>query len=169
MISSGKLVAATNVAPMRGEKIVSESNIKQQASDGRADFDFFMGSWKIQNRILRERLKGSTSWEEFGGTSVARKILGGLGHLEEFTMDRALGATEGVAVRLFDPKTQQWSVSAADNRNGFDPRPSDWRVQGWALRVLFARTLGGPVHLVSGYLVGDHRHLVPLGASVLRR
>ncbi len=109
---------------MRGEKIVSESNIKQQASDGRADFDFFMGSWTIQNRILRERLKGSTSWEEFGGTSVARKILGGLGHLEEFTMDRASGATEGVAVRLFDPKTQQWSVSAADNRNGFDPRPA---------------------------------------------
>jgi hypothetical protein len=83
-----------------------------------------MGSWKIQNRILREWLKGSTSWEEFGGTSVARKILGGLGHLEEFTMDRALRATEGVAVRLFDPKTQQWSVSAADNRNGFDPRPA---------------------------------------------
>ena len=40
--------------------------------DGRADFDFFVGRWKVHNRRLRERLKGSTDWEEFEGTSVAR-------------------------------------------------------------------------------------------------
>ena len=46
--------------------------------DGRADFDFLMGCWNVQHRRLRERLKGSTSWEEFAGTSVARPLLGGL-------------------------------------------------------------------------------------------
>ena len=63
--------------------------------DGRADFDFFMGSWNVRNRRLRERLKGSTSWEEFGGRTVARKILGGLGNVEEFTMERASGPGRG--------------------------------------------------------------------------
>ncbi len=116
---------------------MSESNVTQQEPDGRADFDFFLGSWKIQMRNLPERLKGSTSWEAFGGTTVARKILGGLGHIEEFTMERASGATEGIAVRLFDPQTQQWSVYAANNRNGFDPRPAigafkDGRFEGYS-------------------------------------
>jgi hypothetical protein len=115
---------------------VSESNITQQEQDGRADFDFFIGSWKIQHRCLREWLKGSTSWEVFGGTSVARKILGGFGHIEEVTLERASGATEEVGVRLFDPQTQQWSVYEAD-RTGFDPRPvigtfKDGRIEGYA-------------------------------------
>src|SRR5262249_23604405 len=49
------------------------------------------------------------------------------------------------------------------------PAASNWRIQGRALRGIFARTLGGPVHFLSRDLVGDHRHLVPLGASVFRR
>ena len=102
---------------------MSEPNFKQQEQDGRADFDFFIGSWKCQHRCLREWLKGSTSWEEFSGTSVARKVLGGLGHIEEVTLERASGTTEELVVRLFDPQTQQWSIYEADNTNGFDPRP----------------------------------------------
>src|SRR5712691_7998895 len=114
MVSGGKLAAATNAVSTRGGKIVSESNVKQREQDGRADFEFFIGSWKFRNRCLREWLKGSTSWEAFGGTSVSRKILGGLGHIEEYTLKRASGATEGMVVRLFDPQTQQWSVYEAD-------------------------------------------------------
>ena len=68
-------------------------NEKEQ--DGRADFDFLVGSWKVHNRRLRERLKGSNSWEEFEGASVARKILGRLGNIDEITLDRASGRMEG--------------------------------------------------------------------------
>src|SRR5579872_3372657 len=109
MVGGGKLVAAPNAASTRGGKIVSESTFEQREQDGRADFDFFIGSWTVRHRCLREWLKGSTSWEEFGGTSVARKILGGLGHIEEVTLQRASWATEELLVRLFDPHTRQWS------------------------------------------------------------
>ena len=51
--------------------------------DGRTDFDFLIGSWNIQNRRLKERLKGCTEWEEFEGTGKVRHILGGLGNLDE--------------------------------------------------------------------------------------
>jgi hypothetical protein len=34
---------------------------QMQGRDGSRDFDFWMGSWKVHNRRLRERLKGSTT------------------------------------------------------------------------------------------------------------
>jgi len=83
--------------------------------DGRADFDFLMGRWNVQHRRLRERLKGSTAWEEFAGTSIHRPLLGGLGNIEENTMERTSGRLEGVALRLYDPLTQQWSIYWADS------------------------------------------------------
>lgn len=78
--------------------------------DGRADFDFFIGTWKGHNRRLRERLKGSTDWEEFEGMSVARSALDGLANTDEVSFDRASGRLEGLTVRLFDPASQEWSI-----------------------------------------------------------
>jgi hypothetical protein len=116
---------------------LSESTLAQQEIDGRTDFDFFIGSWNITCRNLPDRLVGSTTWETFGARTVARKILGGLGHIEEFTMERASGAREGLAMRLFDPATRQWSVYAASDRSGFDPHPAvgvfkDGRFEGYS-------------------------------------
>jgi hypothetical protein len=71
--------------------------------DGRRDFDFLIGTWKIQHRRLKERLKGCTEWEEFEGTSEVRSILGGLGNMDELTMNRASGHVHAVTVRLYNP------------------------------------------------------------------
>jgi hypothetical protein len=86
--------------------------------DGRNDFDFLVGSWNVHNRRLRERLKGSDSWEEFPGTLVNRKILGGMGNIEDVTMERASGLAHGFALRLFDLKSRQWSIYWADGISG---------------------------------------------------
>jgi len=85
--------------------------------DGRVDFDFLMGSWKVHHKRLRERLKGSTLWEEFEGTCTARKILGGLGNVDEGLLHRETGSFEGFTLRLYDPKSQQWSIYWADSVN----------------------------------------------------
>ncbi len=81
-----------------------------ELQDGRRDFDFLIGRWHDRHRRLRERLKGSTSWEEFEGTTVHRKILGGLGNISEHSMDRAAGQMTAVSLRFFDPSAQQWSI-----------------------------------------------------------
>jgi hypothetical protein len=86
-------------------------------NDGRSDFDFFMGSWKVQHQRLRERLKGSTSWEEFEGTCTAHKILGGLGNFDEGLLDRETGRFEGATLRLFNPKSQEWSIYWSSSLN----------------------------------------------------
>ena len=91
--------------------------------DGRGDFNFLMGGWNVHHRRLRERLKGSNSWEEFEGTSVARKILGGIGNIDENVMDRASGRLEGVTLRLYDPGSQQWSLYWADSVRGTLEKP----------------------------------------------
>lgn len=53
----------------RGDTM-DEANMRER--DGRADFDFHIGRWDVHHQLLRDRLKGSTSWEEFAGTSMDR-------------------------------------------------------------------------------------------------
>ncbi|MGH3023744.1 MAG: hypothetical protein ACRDNI_08830 [Gaiellaceae bacterium] len=79
------------------------------------DFDFWIGSWNVHNRWLRERLAGSDEWEEFEATSVARLLLDGLGNEDEFRTDHA-GGFIGMSFRFFDPNTKQWSIYWADSR-----------------------------------------------------
>lgn len=86
-----------------------------QAKDGARDFDFWMGRWKVRNRRLRERLAGSTEWDEFEATSVARPLLDGLGNEDEFRTDHE-GGSIGMSFRFFDPETKQWSIYWADSR-----------------------------------------------------
>lgn len=86
--------------------------------DGRDDFEFVFGSWKVHHRRLRERLKGSTEWEEFEGTSVAHPILGGIGTFDENVMYRESGVLEGVSLRLYDPKSHEWRIWWASSLGG---------------------------------------------------
>jgi hypothetical protein len=94
---------------------MTSTNAEPGERDGRRDFDFFIGRWKIHNRQLRARLKESTDWEEFEGTTVARTLLGGLGNLDECIMERGSGQLQGMTVRLYDPASRQWSLYWADN------------------------------------------------------
>jgi hypothetical protein len=79
--------------------------------DGQHDFDFEVGTWKIHLKRLDHRLVGSTTWVEFDGTSVTRKVWDGRADLEEFETDSpASGHIEGMTLRLYDPQTHQWSL-----------------------------------------------------------
>jgi hypothetical protein len=79
------------------------------------DFDFWMGSWNVHNRYLRERLVGSTDWVEFEATSIARPLPHGLGNEDEFRTDFD-GGFLGMSFRFFDPKEKRWSIYWADSR-----------------------------------------------------
>jgi hypothetical protein len=83
--------------------------------EGARDFDFWMGSWKVHNRYLRERLKGSSEWVEFEATSVARPLLDGLGNEDEFRTDHD-GGFIGMSFRFYDPEKDQWAIYWADTR-----------------------------------------------------
>src|SRR6202023_1902280 len=87
--------------------------------DGQHDFDFELGTWKIHLKPLLPPLTGSTTWVEFDGTSVTRKVWGGRADLEEFETDSPAGGhIEGLTLRLYDPQTRQWSLYWATSKSG---------------------------------------------------
>jgi len=96
----------------------AEAQIETNVNDGRADFDFLFGNWHLSCRRLRERLKGSTSWEEFDGHFSARPLLGGLANIDEGVFNRASGPHIGLTVRLFDVSIKQWRIYWADGTRG---------------------------------------------------
>lgn len=84
--------------------------------DGRADFDFLMGHWKVRHRRLRTPLAGGGDWYEFPGTSVARKLLGGLGNMDENEFPTQ--GFSGMTLRLFDSERRAWAIYWASSRSG---------------------------------------------------
>jgi hypothetical protein len=87
--------------------------------DGQHDFDFELGTWKIHLKRLVHPLTGSTTWVEFDGTSVTRKVWDGRSQLEEFKTDSPSGGQiEGMTLRLYDPQTHQWSLYWATSKSG---------------------------------------------------
>ena len=85
-------------------------------SGGVQDFDFFLGDWTIAHRQLRHRLAGDTEWLEFSGTLSMRKLLNGLGNMDETELLSPRGHYHGATLRLFDPETATWSIYWLDSR-----------------------------------------------------
>jgi hypothetical protein len=87
-------------------------------NEGQHGFDFEIGSWKIHLKRLAQRLAGSTTWVEFDGTSVTRKVWDGRSDLEEFEVDSPTGHIEGLTLRLYNPQTRQWGLYWANSKDG---------------------------------------------------
>jgi hypothetical protein len=88
-----------------------------QVHDGQHDFDFEIGTWKIHLKRLKDRLAGSTTWVEFDGTSVTRKLWDGHANIEEFETDAAGLHIEGLTLRVYNPQTRQWSIYWANSKD----------------------------------------------------
>ena len=83
------------------------------------DFDFYVGSWRVRHRRLKDRLVGTTTWEEFDGRCVVTKLVGGFANVDETILEMPSGPYRALALRAFDPKTSTWSIWWLDSR---DPR-----------------------------------------------
>ncbi len=100
-----------------------ELEISASATSSSHDFDYLEGTWKLKNKRLKSRLSGCTEWTPVFETKVVMaKILNGIGNIDNF-YDTSNGKKyEGVAVRLFNPKTKLWSIYWSDSNTGaFDP------------------------------------------------
>jgi hypothetical protein len=86
--------------------------------DGQHDFDFSIGTWKTHLKRLTKPLSGSTTWVEYDGTTVVRKVWGGRANLAELEADGPAGHLQVLSLRLYDPEARQWSLNSASSRSG---------------------------------------------------
>lgn len=94
------------------------------ARHGQQDFDWEIGTWKTRLRRRLHPLTGSTTWAEYEGTTVVRKVMDGRANLVELVAEGPAGRFQGISLRLYDPHAQQWSLNFANLASGVMTRPA---------------------------------------------
>ena len=92
--------------------------LAQSSPGGQHDFDFEIGTWKTKLKLLPRPLTGSTSWVEYEGTTVVRKVWNGRANLVELEVDGPAGHIEGLSLRLYNPGARQWSLNFSNSKGG---------------------------------------------------
>ena len=106
--------------PAQANSGSAETGAQQAAKerDGQHDFDWDIGSWKLHMRRLLHPLTGSTTWVEYDGTDVVRKVWDGRANLGEVQADGPAGHLEILTLRLYNPQAHQWSINIASSAVG---------------------------------------------------
>jgi hypothetical protein len=89
--------------------------------DGQHDFDPLIGAWKYHLKRRLHPLTGSTTWVEFDGTGVCRKVYDGAS-VDQIEVDGPTGHIEGLTLRVYNPQSHQWRLYWANSKIGvLDP------------------------------------------------
>ena len=122
------VAAGLMIAPATGQPASAEAAVTR---DGQHDFDWEIGKWGTNVRVLRNPLTGEApDWVEFRGTSDVKRILGGRANTVELSVKNEKGAIEGIALRLYNPKARQWSLNYATVGGGVMTAPVFGRFDG---------------------------------------
>ena len=122
--------------------------------DGQHDFDFEFGTWKTHLRRLLRPLTGSTTWVEYEGTTVVSRVWGGRANLVELVVDGPAGHFEGLSLRLYDPKSSQWSLNFSGLGSGSMSPPAIGRFRNGRGEFFNNETLNGRAILVR-FVISD--------------
>jgi hypothetical protein len=113
-------------APALAQTATASASPALQAAtprDGQHDFDFEIGTWKVHLKRLMHPLTGSSTWVEFDGTVVARKVWDGRANFDEFAADSPSAHIEGLTLRLYNPQAHQWNLYWANSKTGLFSGP----------------------------------------------
>jgi hypothetical protein len=134
----------------------SRSSLQQTPAerDGQHDFDFEMGAWKTHLRRLVHPLTGSSTWVEYEGTSVVRKVWNGRANLLELVAEGAAGHFEGLSLRLYNPESHQWSLNFANSNSGTLSQPTIGEFKNGRGEFFDQETLNGRAILVR-FVISD--------------
>lgn len=102
----------------KSDSLGGSSQRTSTGRDGQHDFDFEIGTWKTHVSRLVHPLTGSTTWVEYEGTTVVRKVWNGRANLLELVADGPAGHFEGLSLRLYNPESHQWSLNFASINGG---------------------------------------------------
>ena len=116
--------------------------------DGQHDFDFEIGGWKTHLKRLLHPLTGSTTWVEYQGSTIVRKVWNGRANLVELEVDGAKGHIEALSLRLYNPDSHQWSLNFSNSASGTMATPSVGEFRNGRGEFFDQETLGARAILV---------------------
>jgi hypothetical protein len=122
--------------------------------DGQHDFDFELGTWKTHITRLLHPLTGSTTWVEYDGTSVVRKVWDGRANLLELEVAGPSGHIEALSLRLYNPDARQWSLNFSNGSTGTLGVPTVGEFSHGRGEFYDQETLGGRAVLVR-FVISD--------------
>ncbi|NLG75992.1 MAG: hypothetical protein GX535_07125 [Xanthomonadaceae bacterium] len=127
------------------------------ADDAARAFDSHIGTWHTTLKVLKDPLTGSTTWLSYEGTTTVRPVLHGRANLAELEVAGEAGRIDGVSLRLYNPRSGQWTLNYANLANGMLTTPSiggfdggrgefysDEKIGGRDVRVRFVIEPQGP-------------------------
>lgn len=97
--------------------------LAQNAQDAQADFDWEIGTWHTHLERLLHPLTDSARWVEYEGTSAVREVWGGGANLVELDVEGPEGRLEVLSLRLYDPRSGQWTLNSANRASGLMSDP----------------------------------------------
>jgi hypothetical protein len=121
---------------------------------GQHDFDFEIGTWKTRLSRLLHPLTGSTTWVEYEGTTVVRKVWNGRANLVELKADGPTGHFEGLSLRLYNPQSRQWNLNFANSNGGGMSQPTIGEFKNGGGVFFDQETLNGRAILVR-FVISD--------------
>jgi hypothetical protein len=81
--------------------------------------DFDLGKWHTHSSRLMHPLSGSTEWKDMDGSTNVIPIWDGKGsNLAQFKGDGPAGHVELIAIRTYDPTTNQWYLNFSHPDSG---------------------------------------------------
>jgi hypothetical protein len=89
-----------------------------QKRDGRNDFDFEIGTWKTHLKRLLHPMSCTSTWVEYNGTTLVRKVWNGRANLVELDVSGPAGRIEALSLRLYNPESRQWSLNFSNSAGG---------------------------------------------------
>jgi hypothetical protein len=115
-LAAGILAAALNpISPAHSSQDPPKPTQARADLTGLHGFDFLVGEWRVHHRVKRPA--HSQQWLEFDGTCSNRGLMDGSANVEDHRFDEPTGVTHGVALRAYDPTTEQWAIWWIDSRN----------------------------------------------------
>ncbi|MBT2144976.1 MULTISPECIES: DUF1579 domain-containing protein [unclassified Rhodanobacter] len=112
------------VAPACARAPQAAKAVAETPRDGQHDFDFEIGTWRTHLKRLAHPLSGSSEWVEYEGVTTVRKVWNGRANLVELTADGPDGHFEGLNLRLYNPRSRQWSLNFANSSGGTLGQPT---------------------------------------------
>jgi hypothetical protein len=80
--------------------------------------DFDLGLWKTHSSRLMHPLTGSTEWKDMDGYTIVKPIWNGRANIAEYKGDGPAGHVELLALRTYDPTTDQWYLNFSHPSTG---------------------------------------------------